>query len=179
MSRAWLTRPLLSIWRARGRRMRLGPPVAVDLLRLGHERKHASSGLPFSSRASRCASRPSTRTAGAAGSSHRRLRCQACRAQGRTREEARANVMVGARGLERGSAAVHVIVIHNITDPEGLGAAGKADSGQIPSSMTFHSMLPSEDGSRVVASGRPGPLRRSGPWLRAAPSTSVGTSSPR
>jgi len=58
--------------------------------------------------------------------------------------------MVGARGLERGSAAVHVIVIHNITDPEGLGAAGKADSGQIPSSMTFL-------GTRKAPSGSPTP----------------------
>jgi hypothetical protein len=45
---------------------------------------------------------------------------------------------------------VHVIAVHDITDPERFGAAAGPAIEQIPASMTLHSMFPSEDGSRAV-----------------------------
>src|SRR5205823_1454574 len=51
-----------------------------------------------------------------------------------------------APGLERRMASMHVIAVHTITDPEGFGAAVGPAIEKIPSSMTLHSMFPSEDG---------------------------------
>ena len=45
---------------------------------------------------------------------------------------------------------MHVIAVHNITDPEGFGAAVGPTLEKIPSRMTLHSMFPSEDGTRAV-----------------------------
>ena len=45
---------------------------------------------------------------------------------------------------------MHVIAVHDITDPEGFGAATGPAIEQIPASMTLHGMFPSEDGSRAV-----------------------------
>jgi hypothetical protein len=52
---------------------------------------------------------------------------------------------------------MHVIVVHTIIDPEGFGAAVGAALEKIPTSMTLHSMCPSdhsmypsEDGPRSV-----------------------------
>jgi len=45
---------------------------------------------------------------------------------------------------------MHVIAVHNITDPEGFGAAVGPALEKIPSGMTLHSMFPSEDGGRAV-----------------------------
>jgi hypothetical protein len=45
---------------------------------------------------------------------------------------------------------MHVIAVHNITDPEGFGAAVGPAIERIPSGMTLHSMFPSEDGARAV-----------------------------
>jgi len=45
---------------------------------------------------------------------------------------------------------MHVIAVHNITDPEGFGAAVGPTLEKIPSSMTLHSMFPSEDGTQAV-----------------------------
>jgi hypothetical protein len=45
---------------------------------------------------------------------------------------------------------MHVIAVHNITDPEGFGAAVGPALESIPSGMTLHSMFPSEDGQQAV-----------------------------
>ena len=45
---------------------------------------------------------------------------------------------------------MHVIAVHNITDPEGFGAAVEPALETIPSGMTLHSMFPSEDGEQAV-----------------------------
>ena len=45
---------------------------------------------------------------------------------------------------------MHVIAVHTITDPEGFGAAVGPTLEKIPSSMTLHSMFPSEDGTQAV-----------------------------
>jgi hypothetical protein len=45
---------------------------------------------------------------------------------------------------------MHVIAVHNITDPEGFGAAVGPAIERIPAGMTLHSMFPSEDGARAV-----------------------------
>lgn len=45
---------------------------------------------------------------------------------------------------------MHVIAVHNITDPEGFGAAVGPALEKIPSGMTLHSMFPSEDGAQAV-----------------------------
>jgi hypothetical protein len=45
---------------------------------------------------------------------------------------------------------MHVIAVHNITDPEGYGAAVGPTLERIPSGMTLHSMFPSEDGAQAV-----------------------------
>jgi hypothetical protein len=45
---------------------------------------------------------------------------------------------------------MHVIAVHNITDPEGFGAAAAQALERIPSGMTLHSMFPSEDGRQAV-----------------------------
>jgi hypothetical protein len=45
---------------------------------------------------------------------------------------------------------MHVIAVHDITDPEGFGAAVGPALEKIPASMTLHGMFPSEDGSQAV-----------------------------
>jgi hypothetical protein len=50
---------------------------------------------------------------------------------------------------------MHVIAVHNITDPEGFGAAASQALERIPSGMTLHSMFPSEDGRQAVDRGQP------------------------
>jgi len=45
---------------------------------------------------------------------------------------------------------MHVIAVHDITDPEGFGAAVGPAIEKIPSGMALNSMFPSEDGSRAV-----------------------------
>jgi hypothetical protein len=45
---------------------------------------------------------------------------------------------------------MHVIAVHSISDPEAFGAAVGPAIEKIPSSMTLHSMFPSEDGSQAV-----------------------------
>jgi hypothetical protein len=45
---------------------------------------------------------------------------------------------------------MHVIAVHNITDPEGFGAAAERALERVPSGMTLHSMFPSEDGRQAV-----------------------------
>ena len=45
---------------------------------------------------------------------------------------------------------MHVIAVHNITDPERFGAAVGPTLEKIPSGMTLHSMFPSEDGAQAV-----------------------------
>ena len=45
---------------------------------------------------------------------------------------------------------MHVIAVHNITDPAGFSAAVGPAIEKIPSGMTLHSMFPSEDGERAV-----------------------------
>lgn len=45
---------------------------------------------------------------------------------------------------------MHVIAVHNITDPEGFGAAVGPAIEKIPASMTLHSTFPSKDGARAV-----------------------------
>ena len=45
---------------------------------------------------------------------------------------------------------MHVIAVHDITDPERFGAAVGPAIEKIPASMTLHSMFPSEDGLQAV-----------------------------
>jgi len=45
---------------------------------------------------------------------------------------------------------MHVIAVHDITDPEGFGAAVGPAIEKIPSGMALNSMFPSEDGARAV-----------------------------
>jgi hypothetical protein len=45
---------------------------------------------------------------------------------------------------------MHVIAVHNITDPEGYAAAVGPTLERIPLGMTLHSMFPSEDGAQAV-----------------------------
>jgi hypothetical protein len=45
---------------------------------------------------------------------------------------------------------MHVIAVHNITDPEGFGAAVGPTLEKIPSGMTLHSMFPGEEGTKAV-----------------------------
>jgi hypothetical protein len=45
---------------------------------------------------------------------------------------------------------MHVIALHDITDPEGFAAAVGPAIERIPSGMTLHSMFPSENGAQAV-----------------------------
>jgi hypothetical protein len=54
---------------------------------------------------------------------------------------------------------MHVIAVHNITDPEGFGAAVGPAIERIPSGMMLHSMFPSEDGRQAVCVWEAGSLQ--------------------
>jgi hypothetical protein len=45
---------------------------------------------------------------------------------------------------------VHVIAVHDISDPEGFMAAVEPVATSIPDGMKLHSFLPSKDGSQAV-----------------------------
>jgi len=45
---------------------------------------------------------------------------------------------------------MHVIAIHDISDPQAFWGAAQASMDQLPEGTTLHSAIPSEDGSRTV-----------------------------